>query len=52
MGRDRASRKDRDGRLTSLGGTSCREWRRGSASSFFLSADYELRIEFCEVKLS
>ena len=28
MGRDRAGRKDRDGRLSVLAGTSCREWHR------------------------
>ena len=39
MGRDIAGRKDRDGRMSGLAGTSCCEWRRGSASfSFF----YEL----------
>ena len=37
MGRDKAGRKDRDGRLSGLAGTCCREWRRGSASSFFIS---------------
>ena len=39
MGRDIAGWKDLDGRMSGLAGTSCCEWRRGSASfSFF----YEL----------
>ena len=32
MGRDIAGGKDRDGRLSGLAGTSCRQWRRGEAS--------------------
>ena len=31
MGRDIAGGKDRDGRLSGLAGTSCRQWRRGEA---------------------
>ena len=32
MGRDIAGGKDRGGKPSGLAGTSCREWRRGSAS--------------------